>query len=363
MNNSFLKTALYDRHNKLEAKLVPFAGYLMPISYKTGIKNEYNAVRKKVGMFDVSHMGQIYVEGKEADTFLNYLSINNVKNMLDGSAQYNIFCNDQGGVIDDVIIYRKSKNNYLIIVNASNIQKNYDWLSKNNQYNLKINNVSEKFSILAIQGPKSRKVLYEHFNMNLEKLKFYTFTYKKIFDEEILISRTGYTGELGYEIIANHQIIQKIWDVLLVKDVIPCGLAVRDVLRIEMKYCLYGNDLLDTINPIQAGLKWVVDLSKKNFVGREIIQEEINNPTKRLICFKMIDKGIARKNYRVFISGKSVGYVSSGTFSISLNCGIGLAFIDKKYLNENSIFIEIRNRLFEAKTVKPPFINNFSLHS
>ncbi len=357
------KTSLYEEHVKLEAKVVPFAGYLMPINYKKGISSEYHSVRNDVGMFDVSHMGQILVEGEKSEDFLNYITVNNIKSIKDGFAQYNVFCNYEGGVIDDVIIYKNNQSSFFIIANASNINEDYDWLVQNNNFEVKIKNYSEKKSILAFQGPNSRYALLKILNIDIKNLKFYTFSNYRIFNEDVVISRTGYTGELGYEIIAPHESIKKIWSIFINNDVAPCGLGVRDILRIEMKYCLYGNDLLNTVNPIQSGLRWVVDLSKENFIGKNAIESEISKPKKRLICFRMVDRAIPRSKYRIYVDNQIAGYVSSGAFSIGLNKGIGLAFLDYLYIKEKFIFIEIRNKFYKAEIIKPPFIDNFSLHS
>jgi len=255
------KTSLYNKHITQNAKIVPFAGYYMPISYGK-IGDEYNAVRHSCGVFDVSHMGQIKIKGNGADKLLDYLTTNNISKMSNNSAQYNAFCNNNGGTIDDVIIYKINTKLFFIIVNASNIEKDYNWLIKKNTYNIKIEDISEKISLLALQGPNSRSAVLKLFNINLSDLKFYTFIKVKLFNHNLLISRTGYTGELGYEFIGNHKIIKKIWNVLMSNNIQPCGLAVRDILRLEMKYCLYGNDLLDNISPIHAGLQWIVYFDK-----------------------------------------------------------------------------------------------------
>lgn len=361
---NYKKTSLYEEHEKLSAKIVPFAGFLMPVSYKEGLVGEYKAVRNSVGMFDVSHMGKISLEGENISKLLNYVTVNNVDNLNDGDAQYNMFCNHEGNVIDDIIVYRHSKNHFFLIINASNIDKDYDWLmSFNKDFNLKIKNQSNDFSIIALQGKDSRKVVKEIFSIDLKHIQFYTFETYNIFDNDVIISRTGYTGELGFELIANHKVIIEIWKKLVEKNVQPCGLASRDVLRIEMKYCLYGNDLTDSINPIQAGLKWVVYLTKKNFIGKKHLENELENVTKRLICFEMVEKSIPRKNYEVYDDEEKIGVVSSGTFSISLNKGIGMAFINSKSLNNKNINIKIRNKMYKAIVIKPPFIKNNSLHS
>ena len=361
IENNTMKTSLFDSHKSLNAKLLPFADYLMPISYPKGLQHEYDAVRNKVGMFDVSHMGQIYVEGLDAAKFLQFATVNNIEKMNIGSAQYNLICNEDGCIIDDVIIYMITKQKFLLVVNASNILKNYEWL-KNKLENFKVNieNHSNQYSLIAVQGPKSRENIAAILNYEIN-LDFYTF---KINKSDILISRTGYTGELGYEIIANHETIVKVWKLLLKNNVVPCGLAVRDILRMEMKYCLYGNDISINNNPIEAGLDWVIDFSKDSYIGKSKIDEiKKNGPNKRLVCFIIKDKAIPRAGYKIISDKTVVGKVTSGTFSLGLKKGIGLAYIDSKYLKNYTVFIDIRNKLYEINIIKPPFIKNTSLHN
>ena len=358
-----IKTSLYNQHKKLDAKIIPFAGYLMPVNYSKGIKSEYESVRNNVGMFDVSHMGFISIEGDKSSDFINFVTINNINKVSSGSAQYSVICNDNGGCVDDIIIYKKSDTSYFMIVNASNIYKDFDWLCKQNKYGVKIYNKSDQYSILAIQGPNSREKIMNILNLDIEKLGFYKFAIQNFLDNEIIISRTGYTGELGFEILSNHETINNIWEILIESNVAPCGLGVRDILRIEMKYCLYGHELSDKINPMHAGLNWVLDKNKDNFIGKDYIENEITTPSKRLICFRMIDRAIPRENYKVFFENNEIGYVSSGGFSIGLKQGIGLAFVDSKYVSKSEIFLEVRNKFFKAEIIKPPFLNKFSLHS
>ena len=274
MNNQpVLKTCLYDNHTALDAKMVPFANYIMPISYKNGLQHEYSAVRNRVGMFDVSHMGQIYINGKDSINFLQYTTVNNIRKMSVGATQYNLICNQDAGIIDDVIIYMLDINEFLLVVNASNIKTDYDWfLKQTKSFDVTITNNSDFYSIIAVQGPKSRKILTHIFSKEID-LKFYMFENIKIFNSNLLVSGTGYTGELGYEVIGSHILIQKIWELLLDNSVVPCGLASRDILRMEMKYCLYGNDISIETNPIEAGLGWVVDFSKKKYIGKEVIDK------------------------------------------------------------------------------------------
>jgi len=350
--------------------MIPFAGFYMPANYSKGIIEEYKSIRNNVGAFDVSHMGQIEISGKDAQAFLQNATTNNINKMIIGSAQYNLICNNDGGIIDDVILFKISENIFLIIVNASNIDKSYNWFHSIKGYDINIKNLSNDFSLIAIQGPNSRRAMVDIFDIELNN-KFYSFVKCLIFDEEVLISRTGYTGELGFEILSNHQTILKIWQKMMENNISPCGLAVRDTLRVEMKYCLYGNDINENINPIEAGLKWVVDLNKKNFIGKKSISNYyVNHPDKKLVCFKMLERGIPRKEYEIYINNEKVGFVTSGTFSTKLKKGIGLGYLKKPiYLSlfenkeKKTCEIKIRNKIVKAEIVNPPFIDKYSLHS
>ena len=358
-----IKTSLYENHVKLKAKIVPFSNFLMPVSYEKGLLHEYNSVRNNAGVFDVSHMGQIIVKGKQSVDFLQIITVNNIDKMNNNSAQYNLICNIEGGIVDDIIILKQSINFFILIVNASNIQKDYDWLVSQNNYNVEIVNKSDNYSLIALQGPKSREIFNNIFNLRLNN-KFYTFLNETIFDSEVIISRTGYTGELGYEILSDHITIRKIWNKLIESNIVPCGLAVRDILRIEMKYCLYGNDISNMTNPIGAGLKWVVDLSKKNFYGKDKIAQYNSNINKeKLICFIMNKKAIPRNGYVILLGGKKIGHVTSGTFSLGLNKGIGMGYVNLNAVKGiKKIRVLIRGKEMDADIIIPPFIKNYSLY-
>ncbi|MBI65761.1 MAG: glycine cleavage system protein T [Candidatus Marinimicrobia bacterium] len=358
-----IKTVLYDNHLRLNAKIVPFANFLMPVNYDKGLLHEYNAVRNNLGIFDVSHMGQIIVKGVDAVKYLQHITVNNINKMSDSSAQYNLICNMEGGIIDDIIILKQSINYFILIVNASNIKKDYDWMISNDNYDVEIINKSNDYSLIALQGPDSRDFFNQVFNFNLDN-SFYTFLNKKIFEADVIISRTGYTGELGYEILSDHDTIRKIWDKFIEFNAVPCGLAVRDILRIEMKYCLYGNDINDVINPIRAGLKWVVDLDKESFNGKDKIEEYILNSDKdKLICFIMSERAIPRKGYAILSNGKEIGSVTSGTFSLGLEKGIGMGYVSLNALNQSKrIKVLIRGKEMDADIVSPPFIKGNSLY-
>ena len=356
------KTSLYEKHVVLEAKILEYAGYMMPINYKNGIQSEYNSVRNSVGVFDVSHMGEIFINGKDSQKLLSKLTVNNLDNIVTNQAQYTAICNKEGGVIDDIILYKLNNNDFMLIVNASNLIKVYNWFLENNKYDCKVNNLTNDYSLLALQGPLSRSILKKLLKEDIS-LKFYHHNKYQFDSQEILISRTGYTGELGYEILGNHSVINKIWDEFINYDVAPCGLAVRDVLRLEMKYCLYGNDINEKITPIEAGLRWIVK-NESDYIGKNIIQDQIENGVKKkLMCIKMIDKSIPRTGYEVFYNNKKIGKISSGTYSIQLKSGIAMAYIKSSHDKKNKIVdIKIRDKYFKGEIVKPPFLDNFSLH-
>ena len=356
------KTSLYQKHVNLEAKILEYAGYMMPINYKNGIQYEYNAIRNNVGVFDVSHMGEIFISGKDSKKILSKLTVNNIDNININQAQYTAICNENGGVIDDIILYKLDNYDFMLIVNASNLDKVYNWFLENNKYDCKINDRTNDYSLLALQGPKSREILKNMLNKDIN-LKFYHHDKYQFGSHQILVSRTGYTGELGYEILGKHNVINKIWDEFINKEVIPCGLAVRDVLRLEMKYCLYGNDINEKITPIEAGLKWIVN-NTKDYIGKNVIEDQIENGVKeKLMCIKMIDKSIPRTGYEIFFNNEKIGKISSGTFSTKLKSGIAMAYIRSSHNRKNSIVdIKIRGKYFKGEIVNPPFINNFSLH-
>ena len=355
-------TALYTVHRDLGAKLVPFAGYEMPVSYPDGIQAEYFAVRKEAGLFDVSHMGEFFICGNAAEAFLQCMTINNVAKMKVGDAQYSAMCYPDGGIVDDLILYKKT-DGYFMVVNASNIRKDFDWLSQNMIENVNLENVSDSYSLIALQGPESRDILNRLTDVDLH-MPFYSFQDGIVDSCSVMVSRTGYTGELGFEIYGNADSLVSIWNTLINFGVKPAGLAARDILRMEMKYCLYGNDIDDTTNPIEAGLSWITDLSKDEFMGKDtMVQVKNNGPVRQLIAFQMEERGIPRKGYEVFVDAQKVGVVTSGTQSPILKKGIGLAYINSPFQkSEPEIFISIREQLIPAKIIKSPFIKHTSLH-
>jgi len=356
-----IKTTLYDIHIELGAKIVPFAGYEMPVTYPNGIQTEHQAVRNLAGMFDVSHMGEFWITGEGSLDFLQHVTINDVSKLEVRDAQYSAMCYEDGGIVDDLILYRKS-DGYFMVINASNIDKDLEWLVKHKPEDVIIENHSEQYSLIALQGPKSREILYQFTDADL-KLKFYSYVDAIVCGHSVMLSRTGYTGELGFEIYASNQAIVDIWKAFLDAGVVPCGLASRDILRMEMKYCLYGNDIDQTTNPIEAGLGWITALSKDDFIGKSILlYTKESKPNRFLVSFELNERGIPRHDYRIQADGVDVGYVTSGTQSMSLRKGIGMAYINKGFAKVgNAIDVMIRDKPVSATIVKPPFVKGTSI--
>lgn len=363
MNNS--KTALYEKHVDNNGNIVSFAGYLLPTHYSS-IKKEHNAVRNFAGLFDVSHMGQIIISGGGSHQFLNSLTINNLDTLSNGKIQYTAMCNEFGGIIDDLLIYKQSEN-YLLVVNASNKSVVLKWLEKNSYKEVFINDLSDKMGLMALQGPKSREILKQIISVDIKALKYYNFINCQIDGFEVMISRTGYTGELGFEIFSDNTNITNIWDLIIKTGtqygLLPAGLGCRDTLRMEMKYCLHGNDIDIKTNPIEAGLGWITKLDQKDFIGKETCIEVKNNIKKKLICFEMLSKAIPRSSCVLYIDEKKVGYVTSGTMSPSINKGIGLGYVEVKYSSVGQkLIVDIRGRKIEAVIIKPPFYKDGSIN-
>ena len=357
------KTSLFDIHVKSNAKMVPFAGFNMPVQFE-GVNAEHLQVRNSVGIFDVSHMGEFLVEGENATSFLNYICSNDILLMSDGKAQYNCLTNNNGGVIDDSIVYKFSSNNYMIVVNASNIEKDWNWINKQNiNFNNKLTNISNNTSLLAVQGPKANEVIQKLVDFDLSQLKSYSFIKNDIKEiKEVIISTTGYTGSGGVELYVNNIDAIKLYNLLIETGeylgIKPIGLAARDTLRLEMGYCLYGNDIDDTISPIEAGLKWATKINK-DFIGKKHILNSIKNGIeKKIIGFVLNERGIPRKGYKIFDSKQNeIGVVTSGTMSPVLKKGIGMGYVKFSSAKLGSqILIQIRNKYVKSEIVKPPFI-------
>ena len=357
------KTALYDKHVSLGAKMVPFAGFDMPVQY-TSVIEEHFAVREKVGIFDVSHMGQFFVEGPSAKDLLQFVGSNNVNALEDGKAQYTCMPNGNGGIVDDLIVYRMNEEKYFVVVNASNIEKDWNHISKHNEkFGAKLTNASHEMSLIAVQGPKANETLQKLTDINLADVPYYHFTVGEIAGvKDVIISNTGYTGSGGFEIYFKNESAVKIWDALTEAGeefgLIPCGLASRDTLRLEKGFCLYGNDIDDSTSPLEAGLGWITKFDK-DFVDKErFAKQKEEGITKKLVGFEMQERAIPRHDYLVVdAEGNTIGRVTSGTMSPMKSVGIGLAYVDKPHFAVDSeIFIQIRNKNIPAKVVKTPFV-------
>ena len=354
-------TALTDTHIKLGAKMVPFAGYNMPVQYE-GINIEHETVRNDIGVFDVSHMGEFLVKGPNALVLIQKVCSNDASKLSDGKAQYSCFPNENGGVVDDLIVYRLKEEEYLLVVNASNIEKDWEWINKyNDEFGAELVNISDGFSLLAIQGPKTSEVIQQLTPVDLNAIKFYNFEIGAFAGiEHVIISATGYTGSGGFEIYCHNKDAQQIWDQLMNLGIKPIGLAARDTLRLEMGYCLYGNDIDDTTSPIEAGLSWITKFSK-DFVNHEALkQQKERGAEKKLVAFELTERGIPRQGYDIVDGeGKKIGNVTSGTMSPSLGIGIGLGYVPSIFAKEGSnIHIQIRKNAIPAKVVKLPFYKN-----
>ena len=356
------KTALYNKHVELGAKMLPFAGYEMPIQYE-GVNIEHLTVREKVGVFDVSHMGEFLISGKEALNLIQKISSNDASKLTIGKAQYSCMPNGKGGIVDDLIIYKLKEDEYLLVVNASNIIKDWNWISSLNKFNAKMNNLSEEYSLLAIQGPKAIDAMQSLTSINLSKIKYYNFEIGDFAGlDSIIISSTGYTGSGGFEIYCKNNEVNLIWDKVFKAGkkygIKPIGLAARDTLRLEMGFCLYGNEINDTTSPLEAGLGWITKLDKKEFIDKDFLIEQKTKGLKRkLVAFEVIEKGIPRNDYLIVDENENIiGNVTSGTMSPSTKKPIGLGYV-KNGFNElgNIIFIKIRNKNIKAKIVTPPF--------
>jgi len=356
------RTALFNKHVSLGAKMVPFAGFEMPVQY-SGLTEEHFAVREKVGIFDVSHMGQFFVEGKSALELLQFVTTNNVANLVDGQAQYSCLPNENGGIVDDLIVYKMNDEKYFVVVNASNIKKDWDHICKHNAFDAKMTNASDDMSLIAIQGPKATETLQKLTSVNLSDIPYYHFTVGEVSGvKDVIISNTGYTGSSGFEIYFKNEDAEKLWDDLTAAGeefgILPCGLGARDTLRLEKGFCLYGNDIDDTTSPIEAGLGWITKFDKEFISKEKFKQQKAEGVNRKLVAFEMQEKAIPRHDYpMVDAEGKTIGKVTSGTMSPMKKVGIGMAYVDKP-LNKlgSEIFVQIRNKNIPAKVVKAPFV-------
>ncbi|WP_086477287.1 glycine cleavage system aminomethyltransferase GcvT [Arenibacter amylolyticus] len=355
-------TALTKTHEALGAKMVPFAGFNMPVSYE-GVNAEHQTVRDGVGVFDVSHMGEFLISGPKALDLIQKVASNDASKLTVGKAQYSCLPNETGGIVDDLIIYKMKEDQYLLVVNASNIDKDWEHISKyNKEIGADMRNISAEYSLLAIQGPKAVEAMQKLTSVDLSTLKFYTFVVSDFAGiPNVIISATGYTGSGGFEIYCKNEEVQQIWDEVFeageAYGIKPIGLAARDTLRLEMGYCLYGNDIDDTTSPLETGLGWITKFTK-DFVNSEALAKEKEaGPKRKLIAFELNEKGIPRQGYDIVDQdGNTLGKVTSGTMSPSLSKGIGLGFVPTEVSGiGNNIYIQIRKKAVPATIVKPPF--------
>ncbi len=354
-------TALNSIHHQLGAKMVPFAGYEMPVSYK-GVNEEHETVRKKLGVFDVSHMGEFFVEGKEALELIQKVTTNDASVLNDGQAQYTCMPNATGGIVDDLIIYKFHSEKFMMVVNASNIEKDWNWINAHNSFDAQLTNSSDEYSLLAIQGPKAVEAMQSISPLDLSAIKFYHFEVGEFAGaQDVIISATGYTGSGGFEIYFKNKDADQIWTAVLRAGkefgIQPIGLAARDTLRLEMGMCLYGNDIDETTSPIEAKLGWITKFNK-DFINADALKKEKEVGTKRkLVVFEVLDKGIPRQGYDLLnADGDKIGHVTSGTMSPSLKKAIGMGYVKTDYAKFGTeLFIQIRKKLVKAIIVKPPF--------
>ncbi len=350
------KTSLYEEHTALNAKMVDFAGWLMPIQYKS-LKEEVIAVRESVGVFDVSHMGEFFVEGPEALQFVDYIVTNDIKNAELNKAIYSPLCRENGTIIDDLIVYKLAETKIMICVNASNIQKDFEWMQQSVQkFDCTLLNKSEEFSLLAVQGPKTVEILKKiDLEFELQNIEYYSIQNASNNKDSIYLARTGYTGEDGFEIFGPHDYIKRIWSRLMDAGAMACGLGARDVLRLEVAYPLYGHELDDTVTPLDTGLKWTVKMDKKDFIGKEALSTY--QPQFRSLKL-VLDKGIPREGYKVENNqGKEIGVITSGTMSVALKKGIAIARIHKDlYSADDEVLVDIRGKKYSTIVNKKSFV-------
>lgn len=354
------KTGFYHKHLENNANIVEFAGFQMPIQY-TSILEEHKRVRTTVGVFDVSHMGEIRISGPKALEYLNYITINNVSKIQVNQAQYTAMCYEDGGMVDDLIVYR-FEDHYLLVVNAANTPKDFKWMIKNKLDEVTINNVSDEFSQLAIQGKKALNTLQKLTDIDLSSIKFYWFLEGKLAGVRMIISSTGYTGEPGFELYFNRKYSEAVWDQIMEAgeefDIAPIGLGARDSLRLEKKYCLYGNDIDSSTNPLEAGLGWITKLDKTDFIGKKKLEKIKDEGIKRkLIGFEVEGRMIPRHGYNIKKNDEIIGSVTSGAFSPVLKKNIGLGYIRIEHAKiDEEIEIENKGRSIPGKIVKTPFL-------
>ncbi len=354
-------TSLYETHVRLGAKMVPFAGFNMPVSY-AGIKAEHQAVREALGMFDVSHMGEFLVKGENALEFLQYVTTNDVAKLEDGKVQYSCMPNGEGGIVDDLLVYRMHAEKYLLVVNASNMEKDWNWLQKQNKWGVQMEDLSDNLSLLAVQGPKAVAALQSLTDVDLSAITYYSFQTGNFAGiEDVIISATGYTGAGGFELYIPNADASKVWEAVMQAGapygIMPCGLGCRDTLRLEMGYCLYGNDINDSTSPLEAGLGWITKFTK-DFIDADKLQaQKAAGLQRKLVGFEMQERGIPRQHYSLHNeAGELIGEVTSGSESPSTGKLIGMGYVATEHSKVGSaIWVDIRGKKLKAAVVKLPF--------
>lgn len=355
-------TALSATHIRLGAKMVPFAGYNMPVSY-AGLNEEHHTVRNGVGVFDVSHMGEFILKGDRVLDLIQYVTTNDVTQLFDGRVQYSCMPNGNGGIVDDLLVYRIDEKTYMLVVNASNIEKDWNWISKHNTFGVEMKDISDRTSLLAVQGPKALETLQKLTDINLSEVPYYHFKKGKFAGvDNVVISNTGYTGAGGFEVYFDNEVAETIWNAIFEAGaefgIKPIGLGARDTLRLEMGFCLYGNDIDDTTSPIEAGLGWITKFNKE-FIDKSILLEhKEKGVSRKLVGFEMIDRGIPRHDYEIADAhGTVIGKVTSGTQSPTLQKGIGMGYVAAAHAKVGTeIYVKVRDKALKAVVVKIPFL-------
>ncbi len=355
-------TSITQKHIDLGAKMVPFAGFNMPVSY-SGLNDEHLTVRSSVGIFDVSHMGEFVLRGEKALDLIQRVTSNDASKLTDKKVQYTCMPNDKGGIVDDLLVYQWDKNEYYLVVNASNIEKDWNWIQKHNTSGVEMKNISDDLSLFAVQGPNAIKTLQKLTEIDLSKMEYYSFDAGKVAGcEDVIISNTGYTGAGGFEIYVWNKEAAKMWEAVMEAGkefgIKPIGLGARDTLRLEMGFCLYGNDIDDATSPLEAGLGWITKFTKDFTNSKNLKEQKEKGVSKKLVGFEMLERGIPRHDYEIADAGGNIiGKVTSGTQSPSLNKGIGMGYVQTAFSQPDSeIYIKIRDKALKAKVVKVPFL-------
>ncbi len=356
------RTNFYNIHKKLGAKLVEFAGFEMPIQYSSIIA-EHKAVRNSVGVFDVSHMGEVFVKGEKALDFVQHIAVNDASKLQTGRVQYTAMCYEDGGIVDDLLVYKIADDEFLLVINASNIEKDFEWMQKHNQFGVELKNESDDYSLLAVQGPNSLKTLQKLTDTQID-MEYYHFTKLNMAGVDMILSRTGYTGEVGYELYfkGDEKVAENLWNKIFEAgkefDIQPVGLAARDTLRLEMGFCLYGNDIDQTTNPLEAGLGWITKLSKQNFIGKDALVKIKESGLKRkLVAIMSDEKTFPRHGYDISVNNNKIGTVTSGTVSPMLDKPIALGYVETNFSEIGTdVNFLIRGKEIPAKVVKLPFV-------